>query len=251
MDLPSRLLSLLTCLALAGAASAAAPTLTLINPIDGEKEDTPTSVTYAKLQAAANEADPDGDTPIEFRFVSLNSGTLKKGLGANVNTNDRLGPGDTWTWTPDENAIGELSAFSVRAYADGDDSATPVVVPIDVAAVNDAPSFSASNVTVAEDSGAFSQAGWATSISAGPPDEVTPPTAQTTSFTITSTNPSLFSVAPALTNTGTLTFTPAPNENGTSTLSVRIQDSGGVANGGVNQSNIQTYTITVTAVEDN
>ena len=247
MDLPSRLLSLLACLALTGVASAGVPTLTAITPIDGEKEDTPTAVTYAKLAAAADEADPDGDT-IEFRFVSLSSGTLKRSNGTNVTTSQSLDAGETWTWTPDDDANGEIPAFSVRAVANGEESATPIVVRINVAAVNDAPSFSASNVTVAEDSGAFSQTGWATNISPGPSDEVTEP--QTTSFTVTSTNPSLFSVAPALTNSGTLTFTPALNENGTSTLSVRIHDTGGVANGGANQSNIQTYTITVTAVED-
>jgi VCBS repeat-containing protein len=246
MDLPSRLLSLLACFALTGVASAALPTLTTINPIDGEKEDTSTAITYAKLAAAADEADADGQ-PIEFSFVSLSSGTLKKNGGSNVSAGNKLGPGDTWTWTPDDDAFGdEVAAFSVVAVANNEESTTPIVVRVKVDPVNDAPSFSGSNVSVAEDSGAFSQAGWATSISPGPSNEST----QTTSFTITSTNPSLFSVAPALTNSGTLTFTPAPNENGSSTISVQIHDNGGVTNGGVDQSNIQTYTITVTPVAD-
>jgi VCBS repeat-containing protein len=245
MDLPSRLLSLLACFALTGVASAAVPTLTTINPINGEKEDTDTAVTYAKLAAAADEADADNDS-IEFRFVSLSSGTLKRSNGSNVTTSHSLGSGETWTWTPDDNDNGEIAAFSVLAVADGEESTTPIVVRINVAAVNDAPSFSASNVTVAEDSGAYSQTNWATNISPGPSDEST----QTTNFIVSSTNPGLFSAVPALTNSGTLTFTPAPNQNGSSTVTVRIHDNGGVANGGDDESNDQTFTITVTPVAD-
>lgn len=248
MDLPSRFLPLLACLSLAGlapVAQAAAPTLTTINIITGANEDLVTSIPYATLAAAANEADADGD-PIEFRFKSAIAGTLRKGA-ANVSANGTLDSTETWSWTPPANANGIIDAFRVRAFADGEESATDIVVRIEVAAVNDAPSFTAANVSVAEDSGGFSQANWATNISPGPANEST----QTTDFVITSnSNPTLFSSAPALTASGTLTFTPAANENGVATIGVRITDNGGTANGGVNQSAIQTFTITVTPVND-
>ncbi|HXX61872.1 MAG TPA: cell wall-binding repeat-containing protein, partial [Candidatus Sulfotelmatobacter sp.] len=51
-------------------------------------------------------------------------------------------------------------------------------------------------------------------------------------------------------NSGTLTFKTAPNANGVATITVRVQDNGGTANGGVDLSAPQTFTITVTPVND-
>jgi Ca2+-binding RTX toxin-like protein len=47
-----------------------------------------------------------------------------------------------------------------------------------------------------------------------------------------------------------LTYTPAANAFGTSTFDVAVQDSGGTANGGVDTSTTQTFTITVNSVND-
>lgn len=243
--LPSRLLSLLAFLALTGAASAAVPTLTTIDVIDGANEDQTTSISYATLAAAADEADGDSD-PIEFRFESAINGTLRKN-GNPVSSNGTLGVGETWVWTPPADANGVINAFRVRAFAGGQESAADVTVRIDLTAVNDAPSFTGSNETVAEDSGPFSETGWAAGISTGPADE----SAQTTTFTVVNnSNPGLFSVAPAVAANGTLTFTPAANENGSAVIGVRVTDNGGTANGGANQSGIQNYTITVTPQPD-
>ena len=49
---------------------------------------------------------------------------------------------------------------------------------------------------------------------------------------------------------GTLTYTPAANANGSATVSVSLHDNGGTANGGVDTQRSQTFTITVTAVND-
>ena len=103
-----------------------------------------------------------------------------------------------------------------------------------------------SSLTVAEDSGAYSQSGFASSISPGPADE----SAQTVSFTVTNTNNSLFSVQPAVAANGTLTFTPAADANGSATISVTAVDNGGTANGGVDTSAAQTFNLTVTPVND-
>jgi uncharacterized delta-60 repeat protein len=113
---------------------------------------------------------------------------------------------------------------------------------------NAAPSFalSTASVTALEDAGARTFPGVATNIQPGAADEA----GQTVSFLVTSDNASLFSVAPAISTNGTLTFTPATNAVGTALISVRAQDNGGTANGGVDTSAPQTFTITVTPVND-
>src|SRR5262249_17877464 len=55
---------------------------------------------------------------------------------------------------------------------------------------------------------------------------------------------------PGVSATGSLTLTPAPNANRAATVTVRVDDSGGTANGGVDTSAPQSFTITITAVND-
>ena len=87
---------------------------------------------------------------------------------------------------------------------------------------------------------------WATAISAGPNEA-----GQTVAFNVTAnTNVALFSAGPAVSPTGVLTYTPAANANGTATITLVLQDNGGTANGGVDTSATQTFTITVNAVND-
>ena len=113
---------------------------------------------------------------------------------------------------------------------------------------NVAPSFTpGTNQTVLEDAGPQTVAGWATAISPGPPLE----SGQAVTFVVTgNTNPALFSTPPAVSTTGTLTYTPAANANGTATITLVLQDDGGTANGGVDTSAPQEFSITVTAVAD-
>jgi len=168
----------------------------------------------------------------------------------------------TLTFTPGTDQVG-LAHVTVHAQDDGgledygitypglpkpDDTSADVVFDIVVNAVNQAPSFTAgTGPTVNEDSGAASISSWATSISPGPTNE----SSQTVSFQVTSdSNPTLFSVAPAISSSGTLTFTPAANRNGVANLTVVAKDNGGTANGGVDTSAGQSLTITVTAVND-
>jgi len=158
----------------------------------------------------------------------------------------------TLTYAPAPNANG--SATISIALMDnggtalgGQDTSATQTFTITVNAVNDTPSFvKGANQTVNEDAGAQSVANWATAISAGPANE----SSQTVSFNVTNDNNSLFSGQPAVSPTGTLTYTPAANANGTATVSVSISDNGGTANGGSDTSTIQTFTITVNAVND-
>ena len=85
----------------------------------------------------------------------------------------------TPTFAPAANANGNAFAnFTFQVQDDGgtanggvDTDPAPKTITINVTPVNDPPSFTAgANVTVLEDSGAYSQT-WATAISAGPPDE--------------------------------------------------------------------------------
>src|SRR5207245_1222344 len=87
---------------------------------------------------------------------------------------------------------------------------------------------------------------WATTLSAGPADEA----GQTLSFIVSNNNTTLFSAQPAVSASGTLTYTPAANANGSATVTVQVHDTGGTTNGGVDTSAAQTFTITVTAVND-
>ena len=100
--------------------------------------------------------------------------------------------------------------------------------------------------TVLEDAGAQSVTGWATGISAGPADEA----AQALTFSVSNDNNALFAEQPAIAADGTLTYTPAADANGAATVTVSLSDDGGMDNGGVDTSAEQTFTITVTAVND-
>ncbi|KAF0170930.1 MAG: Uncharacterized protein FD161_4449 [Limisphaerales bacterium] len=102
------------------------------------------------------------------------------------------------------------------------------------------------HITVAEDSGAYSQAGFATSIVTGPANE----SGQAVTFLVSTASPGLFSAPPAISPSGTLTFTPATNAAGLATVTVRVQDDGGAADGGVDTSAVRTFTIAIAAVND-
>src|SRR5207247_2480777 len=118
---------------------------------------------------------------------------------------------------------------------------------ITVNSVNDAPSFvEGADQTVNEDAGAQSVPSWASAISAGPTNE----SGQAVDFVVTNDNNGLFSGQPAVSAAGTLSYTPAANANGSATVTVKIHDDGGTANGGMDESATQTFTITVNPVND-
>ena len=164
-----------------------------------------------------------------------------------------ISPTGVLTYTPAADANGTatitLTLSDDGGVANGgDDTSDPQSFTITVNAVNDAPTFNAGpNQSVNEDSGAQSVNGWATGISPGPADE----SGQTLTFNITgNTNPSLFSGGPSISPTGVLTYTPAANAFGSATITLTLSDSGGTANGGVDTSAAQIFTITVNSVND-
>src|SRR6185436_16194585 len=176
-----------------------------------------------------------------------------------TNTNDALfavrpaiAADGTLTYTPAPNANGS-STVTVRLHDNGGttagvDTSAAETFTIAVVAVNDAPSFTkGADQSIAEDGGPQSVASWATGISMGPADE----SGQRGTFSVTAnTNAALFAAAPAVDASGTLTYTPAANANGSATITLRLTDDGGAANGGVNASVAQSFVIAVAARND-
>ena len=116
-----------------------APTLTAVTTLAGATEDTPLTITYAMLAAAANEADAQGGD-IAFRVESVTSGTLTKSGQVVQPGLTLLAPQEQWVWTPAAHANGTVAAFKVKAVDDATlASSTDVQVSVAVSAVNDAP----------------------------------------------------------------------------------------------------------------
>jgi hypothetical protein len=202
-------------------------------------------VANASLKNYLKYTDADSD-PITYTVTSAPAkGAIKKS-GTSVSSFTQADiDGGAVTFTPEKDFNGSDSfKFTV---SDGNVTTAEQTFTITVTAVNDAPGFTkGDDRTVLEDSGAQSIAGWATAISKGPADE----NGQTLTFDVTNNNNSLFSEQPAIDAAGKLTYTPAPDKNGSATVTVTLHDDGGTANGGSDTSASQTFTITVTAVND-
>jgi len=144
----------------------------------------------------------------------------------------------TVSYTPSLDANGSDSF--VITVSDGNGGTAAYTVSVTVTAVNDSPSFiPGSNVTVDEDSGAYS-ASWATTVSKGPANE----SDQSLTFDVSNNNNTLFVLQPAIADDGTLTFTPAANANGSARVTVTLTDSEMAATDSI------SFTITVDAVND-
>lgn len=156
---------------------------------------------------------------------------------------------------PDLNG-NNFSSVTVRAFDNGGtanggvDSSAAVTFNIDVTPVNDAPTFLKgndinlpSNDTVQK---IFSS--WATQVYPGADNEQN----QAMTFTLTADNPALFTEQPTiqvigtgLNRSGTLRFK-INGTVGTTVVNTVLRDNGGVTNGGVDSSMLQTFNITVT-----
>ncbi len=158
-----------------------------------------------------------------------------------------ISPSGVLTYTPAANANGSAT-ISVQLNDNGgtanggvDTSATQTFT-ITVTAVNQAPSFAkGQDQTAYLNDGTQTVNGWATNLSAGPANE----SGQALTFLVSNDNGRIFSVQPAISATGVLTYTPAANAIGSATVSVQLHDDGGTANGGVDTSAPQTFTITL------
>src|SRR5262249_23606261 len=145
-----------------------------------------------------------------------------------IETQPAHGTATTTTYTPETNFNGTDSfTYSVtdRGDPDGCAGALPAcagpktstgTVTVTVTPVNDAPSFTlpiSPDQSVVQDSGPQTVTGFASNISAGPPDE----SSQTVTFHVTNDKPGLFASEPELDAAGTLSYESAPNATGTAT----------------------------------
>jgi gliding motility-associated-like protein len=145
--------------------------------------------------------------------------------------------------TPSTNSSRKIAI----TVTDGIDPSASTVKVVQVLAVNDAPSFTkGADISVHEDAAAATYNGWASNMLAGPSDEIL----QTLSFSTSNDNNALFEIQPSIDANGKLSFKPAANMFGTSNVSVKINDTGGTDNGGVNESVDQTFVINVLPVND-
>jgi hypothetical protein len=185
----------------------------------------------------------DGDTDVDGDALSITGTT--DGAHGTVGI-VATGNGPRAQYRPDADFSG-ADAFTYTV-GDGHGGSATATVSITITPVNDAPTiFVPFEPIVAEDSGQHSFGGFLDG-DAGPPDE---DFTQNVDFVIDDVSPaSLFSIQPAVNPNGTLSFRPAPNANGTATVTARSTDSGGTANGGVDMSPPQQFTITVTPVND-
>jgi len=175
--------------------------------------------------------------------VSFETSNSNPGLFA---SGPSVAPDGTLTYIPAADAYGSATVTvtlrDTGGIANGGDDSTTASFTLTIQPVNDAPTFSAGgNQTAVSLLGARSVSGWATGISPGPANE----SSQTVSFVVTTDRPNLFTVQPAVSSDGTLTFTPKFLALGVATVTVRAVDSGGNANGGVDASPPQTFTITI------
>lgn len=126
-----------------------------------------------------------------------------------------------------------------------DDEITTEQFVVDVTPVNDPPTFTVlGNQAVIFNAGPQTVTGFIQDPSPGPSNEM----GQSITYEIIGvSNPDLFSATgqPAISIEGTLTFTSATDVSGSSTITVVARDSGGVANGGQDTSEPQTFVIAV------
>ena len=174
--------------------------------------------------------DEDGDTLTYIVESGPSHGVLSEGTGAS-----RI-------FDPDSDWYG-TDSFTFRAY-DGELYSDQETVTLNLASVNDRPSFTASDpVAVEENTRSQTVVGWAT-FSPGPANE----SSQTVLYYTVSnvSNPALFGSEPTVNNSGTLRYTPATDASGISTFQVVVRDDGGTDNAGEDTSDFQTFTISIT-----
>jgi uncharacterized repeat protein (TIGR01451 family) len=198
---------------------------------------------------------PDAATT-HFQITAINGGTLFLNDGTTTIANGdfiTVAQGNAGLrFTPNPNSIAEGSfsaqqsnGNSAPGLAGETTSATITLTP-----VNDSPALDVlSDLLIDEDAAA--QNVNLTGIAPGPANASDEST-QTLTVTVTSSNPAL--IAPTVNYssgnaTGSLSFTPAVNGSGSAIITVKVTDSGGTANGGIDIIE-RNFTVTVQAIND-
>lgn len=210
------------------------------NPVANNDASTINEDAVATINILTNDV-PVSPATINASTVDLDPAT--SGIQTALNTDN-----GSWsvssgivTFTPNPNYFGKDSINYTITDSNGYLSNLAKIV-VTVNPVNDQPSFTkGADQTVDENSGPITVNGWATNISKGPSNE----SLQTLTFITTNNNNSLFAVQPYIDSNGNLIYTPATNAYGVATVTVKLKDSGGTDNGGIDESATQTFTIKI------
>lgn len=149
--------------------------------------------------------------------------------------------GNIVTFVPALNYAG-ATVFTFNATDPAGATSNTATVSVAITSVNDAPSFNkgADKIHITGTTAQQAFAGWATSINDGDAESI-----QSFTFVVTEIgNSGIFTTPPAIAAGGGLTYKPN-GTSGSATLMVTLMDSGGTANGGVNVSPPQFFTIQV------
>jgi len=138
------------------------------------------------------------------------------------------------------------SAVISLTVTDEDGGTAQAQFTVTVNAVNDAPSIViGTDQSVLENAAAQLVPGFASGFAPGGGADEAAQTIQ--AFVVSNDNNALFAVQPAIAVDGALSYTLAADTTGSATVSVQVRDDGGVDNGGIDLSPLQTFTISVDA----
>ncbi|MEO8673255.1 MAG: Ig-like domain repeat protein [Tahibacter sp.] len=194
----------------------------------------PGSLSLIEDQTASGVLSASDDGALSYSIVAQGS------KGSVVVTNASSG---AYTYTPHPNANGS-DTFGFKVNDGGADS-NVASVTVDIAPVNDAPTFSATPTAFshpAQSTGNRTVAGWATGFDAGAANEASQSVADYLIGNVI--DPDHVVTALDVSNAGALSYS-LSGASGSATFAIRVQDSGGVANGGVDVSTVHNLTITV------
>jgi hypothetical protein len=204
----------------------AAPNAAPVAQNDTYSTDEDDPLTVAAPGVLANDNDPEGGP-----LTAVNASDPANGAVL-------LSENGSFIYTPDPNFFG-TDGFTYSAR-DAAGNTTAATVTINVAAVNDAPSFTGGPddswpANAPEPASVFA---WAKGITSGPDNENT----QTLEFLVTADDSNLFFAQPSISTVdGTLTYR-GNGTQGSTVVRVRLKDSGG----GTDTSAEYTFTITLT-----
>ncbi|BCM89672.1 hypothetical protein IAD21_01519 [Abditibacteriota bacterium] len=191
-------------------------------------------------------------------FLLLEDGTLTFNLTATdqdgdvltylITQNPQYGAltakgGASFTFTPPANYYGaQTFNFQVRDARGATSNIS--TVQLQTNAVNDAPDYDLSStvITVAKNSNVFQQSGFARNLNVGglPYEQ-----GQVITFSLQTSDTSLFDQQPGISSDGTLVFRPRNGKTGTATITINARDNGGTSDGGKDTAPVKTFTITI------